>query len=236
MERLILCTLVLGLCLGRSGALAAQGSKDSYVDEHHRNRCRLAHQVLTLGQPANRREWAMETAPTCGASGGEALAALLEQHRGDSDDSPALETVVLLASRLTDASIFQAALRVGSDGTAGTVARAAAWRTTLYQLVPGSYARPEAREDGEEVVESGTVSTAAPMTGAPLPANQLALARRALEDALTVGSASQALNEVMRRVLEAVVLEERIERVCGPNASLWDKACEQALEQDETGR
>ena len=34
-----------------------------YTDEQHRNDCRLAHQVLTLGQPAVKREWALGPDP-----------------------------------------------------------------------------------------------------------------------------------------------------------------------------
>ena len=45
-----------------------------------RNECRLAHQILTKGQPANQRDWALEFIRRCGSLGGEAIAHLIRSH------------------------------------------------------------------------------------------------------------------------------------------------------------
>lgn len=229
--------VVVGACLATAAPLEAQGGsgKEGYTDVHHRNDCRLAHQVLTHGQPAVRRAWALEVAPGCGALGGQALAAALEELRNASAGAE-LEAVVYAASRLTDATVFQAALRLGSDAGAGPDARVAAWRVVQYQLVPGSYDEPAPAGDGAFTGGAREASTAAPLPGAPLPADRLDRARQAAEGAVAAGGAAQALDDVVRRVLASVELEERIERVCGPGASLWDEACEEALEADEAGQ
>jgi hypothetical protein len=217
--------LAVALCLGRAGALAAQDA-----DEHHRNACRLAEQVLTLGQPANRREWALQTVPACGASGGRVLAAQLLARGGDTDAS-ALEAMVFATSRMTDASLFRAGLELGADPSAAQAARAAGWRVALYQLVPGSYARPEpAGEDGEPTA-TGAFMTAAPMAGAPLPADAPAQAREAV--LRSQAGAPAAVRDAMDPLLATAELQERIARVCAPGAGLWDDACTQAVDADE---
>ena len=223
--------LAAATCLA-AGPLAAQGGsgKEDYADEHHRDDCRLAEQVLTLGQPANRRAWALETAPTCGASGGQALAAVLDGQHGATDGS-ALEALVFATSRVTDGSIFQAGLRLGTDGCAGDAARAAGWRVALYQLVPGSYAAPvEVVEEGDFAGGADEASSAAPIAGAPLPADVAAQARQAV---LGSQAGADAVREAMDQLLAAAELEERIARVCEPGATLWDEACAQAVEEDE---
>jgi hypothetical protein len=212
--------------------LAAQGGsgKDGYADEHHRNDCRLAHQVLVLGQPANQRSWALATAPTCGASGGEALAAALWSHRGDAAPGSDLEALVRASAGITDGSVFEAGVRLGVDAGAGTAARAAGWRVALFQLVPGTYTE-WVDEDGGAL--AGPLLTAAPFRGAPLPANRLSTTRQAVDGALASGATALELRDVMERVLAAVELEEQIERVCGPASSLLDSACRQAVDTDD---
>jgi hypothetical protein len=222
--------LALGACL-IAGPLAAQGGsgKEDHADEHHRNDCRLAAQVLTLGQPADRRAWALETAPTCGASGGQALATVLDGQHGAADGAE-LEALVFATSRMTDGSVFQAGLRLGSDAGAGDAARAAGWRVALYQLVPGSYAAPGDVEEGDFGGGADEASSAAPVRGAPLPADAAAQARQAVQG---IQSADDAVREAMDDLLFAAELEERIARVCAPGATLWDDACAQAVDADE---
>jgi hypothetical protein len=222
-----------GVCL-IAGPLAAQGGsgKEDYADEHHRNDCRLAGQVLTLGQPADRRAWALETAPTCGASGGQALAAVLDGQHGAADGVE-LEALVFATSRMRDGSVFQAGLRLGADAGAGDAARAAGWRVALYQLVPGSYAAPVEVEEGDFAGGADEASSAAPVAGAPLPADAAAQARQAVQGSQ---AAAATVREAMDRLLAAAELEERIARVCTPGATLWDDACTQAVDADEAGQ
>jgi hypothetical protein len=220
--------LALALCL--PGGLAAQGD----VDEHHRNDCRLAEQVLTLGQPADRRDWALETVPSCGASGGGVLATQLQARHGDATDTPALEALVYATSRMTDASLFRAGLELGADPSAGAAARAAGWRVALYQLVPGSYAPPQPVDESGEAPVAGAAMTAAPMAGAPLPADAPAQARQAVQASDAGGSV--AVRDAMDQLRATAELQERIARVCAPGAGLWDDACAQAVDADEAGQ
>lgn len=113
---------------------AAQAQPDSVK---HRNDCRLASQVLTLGQPANRRTWALRILPTCGRTGATAVAEVLRSSRQDRVWRAGLEEVVMMASVLHDAEIFSAALGVANDGSAGKAARIQAFRVLFYQLSPG---------------------------------------------------------------------------------------------------
>jgi hypothetical protein len=107
---------------------------------NHRNDCRLAHQVLTNGQPAVKRSWALAIVAGCGPLGGEALAHLLREHRFDTEQNPELERIVTSATKLTDRAIYEAAIAVAQDRTAGVVGRVEALRTLYNQLTPGSFA------------------------------------------------------------------------------------------------
>lgn len=130
-----ICAIVVCLDVLRSVPLDAQAtSRPDSVQ--HRNDCRLASQVLTKGQPANKYVWALAHIPTCGPVGGLALAEVLEQNRNIVRPE-ALEDIVMLASDFHDASIFRAALDVAGDEGSTKQARIQALRVVYYQLGRG---------------------------------------------------------------------------------------------------
>lgn len=142
---------------------------DGYRDVHHRNDCRLAAQILTHGQPANKREWAMSFIRGCGPLGGEAIGHLFRRHRAAEKRTPELEEVTLMATRMTDRSIYEAAMEIAQDPTAGTVARVQAIRAIFYQITPGSFAPYEDFVDTDGLPIG--ISTYHARKGEPLPEN-----------------------------------------------------------------
>ena len=105
-----------------------------YADVQHRNECRLARQVLNLGQPANKREWALGVIPDCGPLGGQALGAALRNHHDQQTRDPDLERIVEAAARLQDRAIYEAAFDLARDPSAGTVARVQGIRVLYHQI------------------------------------------------------------------------------------------------------
>ncbi len=104
-----------------------------------RTDCRLAHQVLTLGQPADRWEWALQLTSSCGALGGEALAHQLRQHSSVTAPGGELEKVVVSTAGFRDHHVFSTALAIATDPSAATVARVQSVRVLYFQLNPSNW-------------------------------------------------------------------------------------------------
>jgi hypothetical protein len=148
----------------------AQGNAEKwsdYRDVHHRNDCRLAHQVLTHGQPEVKREWALSIVSGCGPLGGEAIAHLLREHRSDIERRPELERVVTQATKFRDRAIYEAALEIAVDPSAGEVGRVQALRALYNQLRPGNFAPYESFVT-DSLMPFG-ISTYHVYTATPLP-------------------------------------------------------------------
>ena len=172
---------VLGavLMLTISSNAEAQVNPDSVK---WRNDCRLASQIVTHGQPANRREWAIRVLPDCGAEGGRAVAAALNLHRSGGGKAEELEELVMITSVLHDANVFRAALSIAVDPAAQERARVQAFRILYFQLTRGAVDPYESF-----LAASGTIHfriTDYPFTeGQPLPPTA---ARQVLDAARTV--------------------------------------------------
>lgn len=103
-----------------------------------RNDCRLAAQVVSHGQPANRREWALRLLPDCGSDGGRAVASALASFRNGAGSREHLEQLVMLTSVLHDATVFRTVLSIAVDPSADGVARIQALRVLYFQLSRGA--------------------------------------------------------------------------------------------------
>ncbi|WP_331129332.1 hypothetical protein [Longimicrobium sp.] len=132
-----LVVAVVVTCLSAQPAFG-QANLDSVK---HRHDCRLAGQIVTLGQPANRRDWALRLLPTCGPVGGSSIAKAFGSFRSTETWDQRLEDIVMLTSVLHDARIFDAAAQVAADRSAGKAARIQALRVLFFQLGT-SYADP----------------------------------------------------------------------------------------------
>jgi hypothetical protein len=115
---------------------------DTAWTAQHQAECRLAHQVLTTGQPAVRHGWAVARIGGC-PQGGEALAAELRRLRTTSERTDELEMVVRATARFVDRALVVAALEIATDASAGTVARIQAMRVISNQLTPMTLATYE---------------------------------------------------------------------------------------------
>jgi len=233
MMRTTLGLLTAAALVSVSGAARAQGGagKDGYADEQHRNDCRLAHQVLTAGEPANKRDWALETIPSCGVLGGEALAAMLLAHRGDAAADDELDALVQASVNLRDATLFRAGLQVAGDATAGDAARVAGWQVVHAQLT-GVYPPVTASEDDGPQAGS-MLATAPPAWGLALPADRDTLARAVADRALASPDTPLAVRELADHLVAALDLQAQVLRVCGPSGTLADEACENAVAADD---
>jgi hypothetical protein len=161
--------VVLALTMAACGPTpgTSQVSPDSVK---HRNDCRLAFQVVTDGQPANRRQWALGLLPTCGTVGGEAVSGVLRRSRGAAVPSPELEAAVMLASVLHDARIFATAREIALDRGAGRVARIQALRVIYFQTGRGFADPYESFLQGEQLTYM-PLSDYPYTVGEPLPAD-----------------------------------------------------------------
>lgn len=81
-------------------------------EAHRRNQCRLAAQVLTHGQPADKRAWAQEYITRCGDEGPAVLA---RQWQEVGDDSAQVVALVIGSPRIRDARIYNALRTIAED-------------------------------------------------------------------------------------------------------------------------
>ncbi|MDP3909388.1 MAG: hypothetical protein Q8Q14_03270 [Gemmatimonadales bacterium] len=129
--------LLAVLSISCAHGLSAQGQGQSERDNAQlRNDCRLAAQVLTLGQPADRYEWARDIIVKCDESGGQALASLWRSVPADSGE---LARVVYSTSRLRDQRILDELVTVARDGARPVVVRLCAFQVLVSYYQPGAY-------------------------------------------------------------------------------------------------
>lgn len=227
------------IVIGAAPAESQGRTEWEYADEHHRNDCRLAHQVLTLGQPAKKRAWALSVAPSCGPLGGEALAHILREHRGDVAWTQASEDIVLAATNLIDRSLFETGLHIAADPSAGPVARVQAVRVVYHQFNPGVYEEYAGFVEGSSLkglaVGAMRISSEPPARAEPLPVGRYDLAEKVMREIVGDPSAPAILRRAARRILESVEAHRRVERVCGVDADVWSEECSRRLDEDLSG-
>lgn len=119
------------------GALAATRPAVAQVDErtspHVRNDCRLAAQIITLGQPDPHRKWALETINRCGESGGGVIASLWADPPAD---PTSLDRLYWITAGFLDARVLGAVRSTVANTAGGTLVRLTALR------VLGAYVNP----------------------------------------------------------------------------------------------
>lgn len=149
MTRMLRLALVLATACASapvSPVMAQSGVPDSV---HHRNDCRLAHQVLVHGRPANKRSWALARLPLCGSGSVEVLQNYLNRHRSDETYERTLDEVVTASFGLVDRNLAFAALSIAKSEASGTAARIQALRLLYAQVRPTTsvsvqgFTRPE---------------------------------------------------------------------------------------------
>ncbi len=117
--------------------LTAQGQGTRERDDAQlRNDCRLALQVLTLGQPADRYGWARDVIVKCDESGGPALVSLW---RSVPADAAELAHVVYSTSRVRDQRILEELLTVARDQARPAVVRLSAFQVLVSYYKPSAY-------------------------------------------------------------------------------------------------
>jgi hypothetical protein len=136
MKRSVEVLTVLSLGMSAPSAMAQEpehAQKAERSDVHLRNDCRLAAQVLTLGQPANKREWALWRINDCDENGPPVLARMWREVAAD---SAALAQVVHTSVQLRDRRVYESLMSIVRDPSVPALKRAAA----LHVL--GRWARP----------------------------------------------------------------------------------------------
>lgn len=109
-SRIIACLAITGVITPAVGA--AQDRSVDPAEIRHRNDCRLAAQVLTHGQPAKKRSWAMNLISSCPEHAGPALATLW---REATEDTLALQALFWRSYYVRDHRIYEAASQVLRD-------------------------------------------------------------------------------------------------------------------------
>jgi hypothetical protein len=200
------------------------------AQDRHAMECRQAYAILTHAQ-AGDHAWAVQVAGTCEAQGAQALASVLDEHRGDaSPDS--LEPVVEAAALITDRTMYEKALGIAMDHGAGTGARVQAIRIVYHQLNPGAFAPyavfVTAPGPSMPLITPG-VSTGGASRGVPLPGD----VHRAVFDAMRSVAGDAAAPADVRTAAE--VLEHDAEhgvlkaRLC--SASTSESDCDDRIER-----
>jgi hypothetical protein len=112
-----------------TGARSAVGQEPEYrqkrerEDVQLRNDCRLAVQVLTHGQPANKREWALWRISGCHDSGPPVLARMWREVAGD---SASVDEAIYRSVRLRDRRVYDVVSSIARDRSVPALKRAAA--------------------------------------------------------------------------------------------------------------
>lgn len=117
-------------CVLATTPLVAQANPDSV---HARNDCRLGSQVIRDGQPADKLQWALRIAPTCGADFAFAAASRFNTDR-QSSYADVLGRIADETFYVRDASLLDAVLAVAKDPGASRDARLMALRTAVWQV------------------------------------------------------------------------------------------------------
>lgn len=198
-----LVTLVSVALFGAADEARAQAVRDTAVERKHQDDCRLAHQVLTTGQPAVKRDWALGVIGTCGEEGAEAIAAVLRLHRSATRRTEELDALVYQASTLIAQEIFSTALDIAADPSAGRIARIEALRIIASQAEPRTFV------GFEQFIEPGgglTIPIADfPLTVVePLGEGVVDRARNRLSNLLEEPSLDGDLRQAVRNALDAL--------------------------------
>jgi len=90
---------------------------------HLRSDCRLAVQVLTHGQPANKREWALWRISGCDDSGPPVLARMWREVAAD---SASVDEAIYRSVRLRDRRVYDVVSAIARDRSVPAMKRAAA--------------------------------------------------------------------------------------------------------------
>ena len=137
MKRLLMVLAAAALLGTNVGAGVAQEpeyqQKRERGDVHRRNDCRLAVQILLSGQPANKREWALDTIALCDESGPPVLARMW---REVAEDSASVDHMIYRSVHMRDRRVYDVVLAIARDRSVPALKRAAA----LHLL--GRWARP----------------------------------------------------------------------------------------------
>lgn len=96
----------------------------------HRNDCRLAEQVLTHGQPANKRDWALGLIGTCDEAPAVLPGLWSQQPTADSE----IEALYHASIRSGDEATFAAALAAAQDPSAISRLRLAGLATVVTRV------------------------------------------------------------------------------------------------------
>ena len=102
-------------------------------DVHLRNDCRRAVQVLTHGQPANKRNWALWRISGCDENGPPVLARMWREVAAD---STSLGYMIYRSVSMRDRRVYDVVSAIARDGSVPALKRAAA----LHLL--GRWAKP----------------------------------------------------------------------------------------------
>lgn len=124
---------MVALLLGSLGACAAKAQSPQSIEARHRADCRLAGQVLTSGQPANKRDWALEVIPACSELS-EAVPSLWAT--GLPGDEEGLVLAYEASRLLQDGRVYEEAMALAENVGSPRLAR----MTALG--VVGSFVRP----------------------------------------------------------------------------------------------
>jgi hypothetical protein len=133
---LIKAAVVALLAVGARPSVAQESEyrpKRERDDVHLRNDCRLAVQVLTHGQPANKREWALDTIDRCDESGPPVLARMWREVAAD---SASVGHMIYRSVYMRDRRVYNVVSTLARDRSVPALKRAAA----LHLL--GRWARP----------------------------------------------------------------------------------------------
>lgn len=204
------------LCVGVAWPfqLSSQSTRPATVQ--HRNDCRLAGQVVSTGRPANKQDWAFAYLRSCGTEGGQVLATRLLEMRVATRRSADLERIVYTASQFEDRALFDAALHLAADRSAGNVARVQAIRVLHNQFSSGSII-PYEEFVGE--FTSDDRLTGGSTIGTPLPAGFEIQIAQVLEVVAADGVSPSDVRRAALHVAAQARASRRVRLACPPVTS-----------------
>lgn len=192
-----------------------------FRDVHHRNDCRLASQVITKGRPANKREWALRTLPSCGPMAGEAVAGVIRSQQTATAPTEDLELVLSSTIGLLDRSIYSAAIEVAKAVSATEVGRVQAMRFLYSQISPESFGT-YGYFVGEDTGTVVSVSDTYPRVGEPLVSGYLAEVVREMEAIRTDPRSSSRVRHAAEEVEQTARAVIRRNELCPPGTDHRD--------------
>lgn len=127
----IACGVSVGV--GMFAALTCCASAQANPGEvRHRNDCRLATQVLTLGRPADRYDWALTTIGTCADAGATVAHVWESPPTGEGE----LQRLYESTARIKDGRVFTAVFDVAEDRSQASLIRLAALGAVVTLVQP----------------------------------------------------------------------------------------------------